>query len=1038
MGCSLDELRRKLTDPHSPLAPWWQHLLTLARQDPVWYSSYTVLAAVVTDDPSDRALARRAFLRFVELKEEGDTSKDAQLHTHVTTAPLARWAAFYDWVADLGLFSAEEDAAIRRAMLDHAYVFALQHVRSRVRSFDNQILSSAFCAATVGYLLGIRRGNDPAARYMYAQGMQCLRDVLSKVPASGYSLEGSTYQEGVVFPVVSLAGMFLEETTGEPVFSEGLSPNYRPLKNVLEMSWRMIGPDALQPPWDAASFTAAVGKCGLACLAKITRDPRPLATIRDCGMWYRLALPAWDHDDRLWTLVWWPSEIDSQQPAEFPSWMVPDTAGALQSRDRELRLFQYWDECGGIASSGRTQVDPNSIAFEAFHSPLLLDGYGQPGDQILPVPVDAVIARAGIRTLETIQEYIRSAWNVETSLADAAKYAVNGSLGMSNCLVLDGETWHVPLQPCAGRGEALHRVGPLDVLRGNVTGHYADRYDVTRVTRTSLLVRGAYCLVSDRVTARSPHVVTWQAYAREKCAVEGERVVLRTPEQVRCDVVPLQAGPWVCTPVPGYPTYPDKRSVLVKYTLPAAADVRLDMALVPQSGLRLLADLTDGWDRRIAGKTDAVSLATAHLSDPATHPDEPRVYRRTFTVPYGHGERLFLTIHAATMFSTVMVNGATVAPLVDQNYANSNWRNSSPLPWTLDITAAVRAGENVLVITAPFFHGESVLGPAQLFSGQEPEPVTIERLSAHSFRVQIGADEDLVLVENESGLTAWAGGETDARYALLTADKTLAAADVRRLTIPGLVDFNSAEPRDVLWTSAQGLQIRPRPCAPTVTAATPRRKAQEVATSTARPTPAHVGGGMPLTMADVHALAETDPERARPRLLAALRGGDWRVQLAAADVIGQLGIKEAVPILLDLFAEAETELPYPTLTKWWRWSKMLRAPGWEEGPDASLPLPISVKRWRVKRAVVFALGKLGDARAVAPLEAAMIRCNDFFPVTSVLPIALARLGSPSSIPVLERNIEHAELNTRLHARLGLALLKGEMDRAAFEERLGFD
>ena len=93
----------------------------------------------------------------------------------------------------------------------------------------------------MGYILGVRRGADAAARYMYAEGMQCLRSVLSKTPASGYSLEGSTYQEGVVFPLIALVGVFLEETTGEPVFTEGLAPTYRPLKHVLEMSWRMIG-----------------------------------------------------------------------------------------------------------------------------------------------------------------------------------------------------------------------------------------------------------------------------------------------------------------------------------------------------------------------------------------------------------------------------------------------------------------------------------------------------------------------------------------------------------------------------------------------------------------------------------------------------------------------------------------------------------------------------------------------------------------------------------------------------------------------------
>lgn len=50
MNCTLAELRAKLKNPDSPLAPWWQHLLTLARQDPVWFSPYTVLAAAVTGE----------------------------------------------------------------------------------------------------------------------------------------------------------------------------------------------------------------------------------------------------------------------------------------------------------------------------------------------------------------------------------------------------------------------------------------------------------------------------------------------------------------------------------------------------------------------------------------------------------------------------------------------------------------------------------------------------------------------------------------------------------------------------------------------------------------------------------------------------------------------------------------------------------------------------------------------------------------------------------------------------------------------------
>ena len=92
MRSSPAELREKLCDPSSPLAPWWQHFVTLAREDPVWFSPYTVLAAVVTGLPADRSLARDAFLRFVELRDEGEISNEAQYHTHVISAPLGRWA----------------------------------------------------------------------------------------------------------------------------------------------------------------------------------------------------------------------------------------------------------------------------------------------------------------------------------------------------------------------------------------------------------------------------------------------------------------------------------------------------------------------------------------------------------------------------------------------------------------------------------------------------------------------------------------------------------------------------------------------------------------------------------------------------------------------------------------------------------------------------------------------------------------------------------------------------------------------------------
>lgn len=111
---------------------------------------------------------------------------------------------------------------------------------------------------------------------------------------------------------------------------------------------------------------------------------------------------------------------------------------------------------------------------------------------------------------------------------------------------------------------------------------------------------------------------------------------------------------------------------------------------------------------------------------------------------------------------------------------------------------------------------------------------------------------------------------------------------------------------------------------------------------------------------------------------------------------------------------------------------MLHDESWPTGPDHNAARPLAIKRWRVKRAVVTALGQIGDPAAVVPLERAMARCDDFFPVTSQLAVALGRLGSKSSVSILERHRNHAEINTRDHARAALALINGEISRSRFE------
>ena len=1076
MGCSLEELRRKLGDPASPLAPWWRHFTTLARRDPVWFSPYTVLTALVTGEESDRELARQSFLRFVTFRAEGEISNEAQYHTHVVSAPLARWAVFYDWIADLGILPPAEDAAFRDFLLDYAHVFSLPHIQSRRLDFDNQILANAFGAATVGYVLGIRRGDNALARRLFASGVNWVRELLGRLPAGGYSPEGSTYHEQVVLPLTLLSALLLEEAIGEPVIERGLPPRGNSTRQLLETSFRMVGPNGLLPAWDDYGYQHATIKSGLTYLARLARDPQPLAVIRDCNLWYRTAHPAWEIDDRLWTLVWWPAELDRAEPARFDSWMQPEIGGALQQPDRRLRLFQYWDECGGAPSSGRENVDPNAILLEAFSSPLLLDGSGSPGPALVPLPEQPILDYIGTRTVETVKEYIHSAWGGTMSTSDAIRTAMAGSVGQANSLVLDGETWYVPLAPCTGTGQAFHRAGDIQALRGDAIAYYTDRYDLSRATRASVLLRGRYVVVSDRIVARTPHTVTWQAFLREDVKADAARAVIRTPEQVRCDLIPLQAGSLELTPAPGYPKGPlEGRSVRLQHTVPAASDVRLDVALVPQRLLDTEADLTDGWAREIAGRRDAVSLATAYLSDAGADADQPRVFRRSVRI-VSDGRRRFLAVHFASRMLEVAVNGRRVTATTTQ--AQGVWSQSvTHLPWFFDITDALRDGMNEITLTAPYFHGETVGGPVHLCAAREAEPVRIARTGPDTFAATVGSETDLLVIEREGGPAPWAGGSTDARYAVLAWDGSVSACHVTALSLPSGLRLRSSAPCDLQWTPARTALARTVDGASLEIAWDGGRLAAEVSGCVeityqgalghrlvihlpsrrtvvvngidrgqhggpACPdveldlTPSAAVGGAPTTAGEVYSLAERAGAAAGDALSSALRGPDWRVQMAAADAIGRLGVTKAVPVLLERFAGAEAEIPYPVLTRWWRASKMLRGDNRPEGPDPSLPMPISVKRWRVKQAVVTALGRLGDRRAVEPLEKALQRCDDFFPVTAQLAVALGRLGSPTSIPVLRPHLNHMEVNLRVHARLALALIEGEIDRAAFEAQAG--
>ena len=191
------------------------------------------------------------------------------------------------------------------------------------------------------------------------------------------------------------------------------------------------------------------------------------------------------------------------------------------------------------------------------------------------------------------------------------------------------------------------------------------------------------------------------------------------------------------------------------------------------------------------------------------------------------------------------------------------------------------------------------------------------------------------------------------------------------------------------------------------------------------------------TAEDIYRMADRLPDDLEKRLDECLKSGDWRLQLAAADVAGQFDVQSAVPALLHLLEDEEAKPPHPGLSRSWSESKMndaLKA-GVDHSPDTTIDPVEGAKRYRLTQALVIALGRLGDARAVAPLERIMARGTDFFPALSQVPVALARLGSPGSVAVLQLHKDYGEINVQTHVRLALDFLNGEINGTEFESRV---
>jgi hypothetical protein len=137
-------------------------------------------------------------------------------------------------------------------------------------------------------------------------------------------------------------------------------------------------------------------------------------------------------------------------------------------------------------------------------------------------------------------------------------------------------------------------------------------------------------------------------------------------------------------------------------------------------------------------------------------------------------------------------------------------------------------------------------------------------------------------------------------------------------------------------------------------------------------------------------------------LVAALRSPHWPVQVAAAEVLGRRGCKEAAPLMRKLL-DAEHAI---------RREQLYPAEGAEPRDKTTEDV---AKRWRLKAALIIALGRLGDRKAVPLLGRILADGRDFYTVYSVAAQALGRIGGRAALKALGPAFAESEVNTHSRA-----------------------
>jgi len=609
----------------------WASVRRRAQARPEAFPWFAPLVAVVTQDAQAVENARAAIRSYVSTFDKLGFTTGLHFHFWCFAFPHARWSLYFQWLQSLGAWQPEEERRLAQQIISFQFVNFFSGLRTKPEPecVDNQTMSLALSNGLVGHLFRRAPLGSSIAQRMYDDGARRLPSMLGGMPQSGYSGEGSTYQDFVVGPSVPFMVELLERAERGEWFARSLPPNGGSAESVTRMIAREWMPGGLLLPWDHYGYQLPC-RSTIAYAGHRTGDPWFAELLENHAGWSHDVNIGWGSDDLVWSLIWWPERRGRHAGKVFPSWREPEIGAAVVSDDASLYLMQMWDPSTPVCPS-RAHVNPNAIILSAWGSPLTVDGV--PSRECTAFNFDDTWREVGYMDMH------RRKFNFGS-----------GCGGSHSVIIVDG--WEGMR---AGASYQQARLVEFDEagssVAADVTPIYRERWpDACRVVRRSRLCEGRFWLIEDLVQFEGEHDVAARWFFRPDVSEAARGFVIDTAEGVRLHFLPL-VGPDVKTmkAIKGYPDRLDGGSVMVDFRQ-RGSECRWLWLAYPEQTREVREDISDGWqamadaDESLDYPRAVEKLRRSTLRLPFTQPafmlsDVPVTrrwwYRRTISPPRG-------------------------------------------------------------------------------------------------------------------------------------------------------------------------------------------------------------------------------------------------------------------------------------------------------------------------------------------------------------------------------------------------------------------